>query len=240
MFKIVICDDDYIFCNELEEMINDILSPLSIKHEIEIFYNGISLYNFLKNNYYDLIFMDIELEDVNGIDTCKWLRKDHNPTNIVFISANEKYALDLFKVQPLDFLVKPITPTILFPVLKTAYEETINNKKNIFTYKIKNETFKIPAAEILYFESMNRQVVIHKTDNTNITIYGILSNIEEKINKYNFLHIHKSYLVNYKHICKIESHQITLFNGTVLPISQNKRKSIRELVLRLELENFNE
>lgn len=240
MFKIVICDDDFVICNELESMIENILSPLDIEYEVEVFYNGISLYNFLKDNYYDLIFMDIELEDISGIDTCKWLRKDNNPANIVFISGNEKYAVELFKVQPLDFLIKPITPSTLFPVLKIAYEKILNNKKNTFTYKIKNETFKILVKDIIYFESMNRQVIIHKTDNTSVTIYSTLNTIAEKLNKYTFLHIHKSYLVNYDHIYKISHHEITLANGIVLPISQNKRKIIRELIMKLELENIDE
>lgn len=111
MYRIGICDDDKELCAGLEEQIYQIAKELSVKADIEVWYSGESILNDLQNGtQLDLIFLDIELVRENGISVGKFIRNEMEDidTHIVYISSGQTYAMQLFKVQPLDFLVKPV------------------------------------------------------------------------------------------------------------------------------------
>ena len=108
----------------------------------------------------------------------------------------------------------------------------LNLKAEAFTYKIGHTPFKVPIKEIIYFESNRREVTIYyhnKADN----FYGTLENIYLQLCRFNFLFIHKSFLINPIHVRKCTYETIEMSNHVVLPISQSKRKEIRERQLEL-------
>ena len=85
----------------------------------------------------------------------------------------------------------------------------------------------------MYFESRNREIIIHEINGTEV-FYGKLKDVYESLRRFKFIQIHKSYLVNYNHVIKLEYHQVTMSSKVILPISQANRKRIRELQLELE------
>jgi len=109
----------------------------------------------------------------------------------------------------------------------------IQKDEKVFQYKIGHTKYNLPIRDIIYFESRNREVIIHTVNGTEV-FYGRLKDIYEYLNKLKFIQIHKSYLVNYNYIVKLEYHQVTMSNNVVLPISQANRKKTRELQLELE------
>ena len=113
----------------------------------------------------------------------------------------------------------------------------LNLNAEAFTYKIGHDTFKIAIKDILYFESNKRKVIIHYNDKED-EFYGSLENIQQQLNKYNFLLIHKSYLINPVHVRKCTYEFVEMPNRIILPIAQSKRKEIREQ--QLELVNHEE
>ena len=143
--------------------------------------------------------------------------------------------MQLFKIRPLDFIIKPLTYEKIAVPLKYALK-IVNSNKKLFLYKKGQTSFKVPIKDIIYFESKNRKVNII-TINEVDTFYGSLEEIAEKLPY--FINIHKSYLVNYNYVFKIEYHQLTLLNSVILPISQNNRKKVRDRLLELERETFN-
>ena len=112
MFCIGICDDDEGLCGELEKMLYDYGKEHRIQMNIDIWYQGESLCRFLRENkkILDVLFLDIELLTTNGIEVGRFIREEQEnmETAIVYISANSSYAMDLFRVQPKDFLIKPL------------------------------------------------------------------------------------------------------------------------------------
>lgn len=112
MYRIGICDDDKELCSGLEEQIYHIAKELSVKAEVEVWYSGESILKDLENGtQLDLIFLDIELIHKNGISVGKFIRGEMEDmqTHIVYISSKQSYAMQLFKIQPLDFLIKPVS-----------------------------------------------------------------------------------------------------------------------------------
>ena len=235
MLHIAICDDEKTVCAQLEHLLKKISAALMEEIEIEIFFSGEELCDFfIRNSCFDIIFLDIELKLMNGIAVGKKLREEmmNETTQIIYISSKESYAMELFQVRPLNFLIKPLAYEKINHVMKTALK-LIKRNEQFFTYQIGHMAYKIPIKDILYFESNNRKIYMITTKGTD-TFYGSLDEIAKEVENFKFLSIHKSYLVNYNHITVFEYHQVTLSNKKSLPISQSRRKDIRSLLFQLE------
>lgn len=235
MLKIAICDDEKSICNQLEEILGELEKGFLEKLEIDVFYSGEELCIYLnKNKYYDIVFLDIELKTMNGVKVGQVIREDmlNETTQIIYISGKESYAMELFKVRPLDFIIKPFDYEKIKRIYKIALK-IIRKDKYAFKYKISSTTYNISVKDILYFESKNREIIIHEINDKEM-FYGKLKDIYEELKSFKFIWIHKSYLVNYYHIIRLEYHQVTMSNNIILPISQSNRTKIRELQLELE------
>ena len=235
MIKIAICDDDDFICNQLKNILIDIEDIYLEKLDIKIFHSGIELDHSIQHRGgYDIIFLDIEMEQMNGVEVGKKLRNEYEDetTQIIYISSMENYAMELFQVRPMDFIIKPLTYEKISEVLDTAFR-LISKNNEIFRYQTGHAVCKIPLKDILYFESVNRKINIITGSKKDI-FYGILNNIYRELQPYNFIYIHKSFLVNYNHIVRFEYKQVTMSDNRVLPISQQNRKSVRSLQLQME------
>lgn len=232
--QIAVCDDDKMICADIESALIDIASEMKIALDVEVFFTGEELEKYLlSGSEYDVIFLDIELQTTTGMkigDTIRNHLRNEN-TFIVYISSKDSYALSLFKTRPLDFLVKPISKKEIARVFLLALE--LNNRNNeYFEFKVGQKLYKTKLRDILYFESSNKKSCMVTLDET-IEFYGKLSDIADQIKRPDFLAIHKSYLVNYHKITEFQYDKVTMLNGIVLPISQNRRKEIRCQQIRL-------
>lgn len=239
MFHIAVCDDELAICSQIEQIIINNNKLLSNKLEVDVFYTGEDLYKYLiSGSNYDMIFLDIELKLLNGVALGEKIRNELNNENvqIVFISGKQGYAMELFKIRPLNFLVKPLNEEKIIQVVEKGIK-LLNKSNQYFTYKQGHSTKKILLEDILYFESMDRQVIMHTTASEEV-FYGSLSDIFMQVEQYPFLNIHKSYLVNYKHIIEFNYDYLIVSNLTNLPISQSKRKEIRKIQITIEKENM--
>ncbi|MCR6545872.1 LytTR family DNA-binding domain-containing protein [Dehalobacterium formicoaceticum] len=155
----------------------------------------------------------------------------HNEnTQIVFISGKDSYAMDLFEIRPLNFLIKPLKEEEIVKIIKKVIE--LSAKSNhFFEYKIGRTQTKIPLKDILYFESSGKKVKIFTQDEVH-EFYGKLSVIEQQLTNKDFIQIHKSYLVNYSHVIKYHYENVQISDNTVLPISQQQRKSVSDILLQ--------
>lgn len=233
MLKIAICDDDKSLCRQLKNMINQISENTDEIFEIMAFYTGEELYNFLVNgNRYDLIFLDIELCEINGVEVGRKIREELNDeaTQIVYISAKDSYAMELFDIRPMNFLVKPLKQEKIESVLKTA-RKIMGSNNQYYEYKIGNVNFNVLINDVLYFESSGRKVKIILKDDVK-EYYGKLSEAEEMLKNGDFFFIHKSYLINYNHVIEYTYDYVKMSNNEILGISQNNRKAVREKLLQ--------
>lgn len=232
MLKIAICDDDKLFCTELENMLYTISQELKILVSIDLYYHAISFKKRIQDKQdYDLIFLDIELNEMLGSELGDFIRNHMNwqKVGIIYISVKSNYAMSLFKTRPHDFIIKPI----IYKEVKDSFETFIklyhtNNK--VFQYKQGTSYHKIFYDDILYFESINKMIKIHCINET-VSFYGKLIDIVDELS-HDFLNIHKSFLVNYNKISKFHYDEIVLINGETLPISQSKRQEVRKIQLK--------
>jgi len=233
-YKIAVCDDESVICRTIYDMIKNISKLIDIRFETDCFSSGEELCDEMKSNPYDLIFLDIELPRMNGVAAGKYIRENLNneTVQIAYISSKQQYAMELFESRPINFLIKPITPekilTIIEKLLKLHAVDT-----QIFKFKVRQEYIKLPMSEIIYFSSSGRTVTLVSLDKS-YTFYDTLEDIYSEIKNRHFLYIHKSFIVNYRYVRQYEYEQVTLLDGTVLPISQPRRKLIRKMILEME------
>ncbi|MGB8452382.1 MAG: LytTR family DNA-binding domain-containing protein [Anaerocolumna sp.] len=235
MIYIGICDDDNIICSQIENIILDYSSRNFLKIELSIFNSGESLMKiFNQQKFFDLIFLDIELGNMNGVEVGRQIRKvqKNYSTEIVYISGKDGYDRQLFDVQPLHFIPKPVNPSIVIEDLKLALERT-QKLGGFFKYQKGYDTHKIPISEIIYFESLNREIRIVLANGEDF-FYGKLEDIALSVTKYQFLQIHRSYLINYNHITILRYSEVVMSNGSTLPISRSKRQEFRNLQISEE------
>ncbi len=227
MYRVGICDDDKILCSLLEEQFQKLSADMSVKFEIEVWYSGESLESDLKKGIgLDILFLDIELLQKNGIEIGAFIRDEmgDTDTHIVYISSKQGYAMELFKMQPLEFLVKPISVARLKEVL----ERSMNRKKyaeSCFEYQKGSQIFRISVKEILYFMSMDKKILMIRKDGQE-QFYGKLKNVMGQLPA-DFLMIHQSYVIHQEYVSEYSYESIKMMNGDVLSVSKPYRKEVR-------------
>lgn len=234
MYEIGICDDGKNVCGSMEKMLMQYAREKEIRINVRIWYTGEELRDYLKTgSHLDILFLDIELYRMTGIEVASYIRNelDNMGLQIVYISGKTSYARQLFKTQPLDFLVKPITQKQINNTIKTAVK-IIKRKCERFEFQQGKEHHYIQQGDILYFESNGRKIKIVTVQDT-YEFYGKLNEVEKDLSE-DFIEIHKSYIINKEHVMRYTYEMVELENGTKLTISQNKRRQVRERVLRDE------
>lgn len=232
MYYIGICDDGKNICAELEKMVLQYGQDRNVKLETELWYTGEEVCQYLRDRHpLDILFLDIELLTMSGIEVAQFIRSqmENRWMQIIYISGNASHAQKLFKTQPMDFLIKPITEEAVWEALDLAIK-LLGQKEQRFTYRTGQENRYVPYGDILYFGSEGRKIII-KTLRGEETFYGRLKNIEKTLPPY-FISIHQSYIVNHDFVTKYTYDSVELLDGACLPISKANRKKVREQILR--------
>lgn len=232
MYSIAICDDEIFTCSAIEQALFEIAKNNEIEIDVDVFYTGDELYQQLyENQYYNIIFLDIELPKLSGIDVANYIRYTlkNEQTQIIYISSKSEYAMQLFKTRPMDFFVKPFGEQEVWNAFLQA-KELIDKEDGDFEFRIKNMVYRVPFNEIMYFQSDERKVLLY-TENKVLEFYEKLDAIEARISRAEFWRIHKSYLINYRFVTEYSYECLKMKNEIILSISQSKRKEIRNKLL---------
>lgn len=229
MLNIGVCDDDLIFASKIETLLLNMGKKMLIEMNIEVYSDGCELWkDFQEGVLFDILYLDIEMIRINGIDVAKKIRKSDLDVIIIYISNYENYFIELFEVEPFRFIKKPVDEHIFRKYFEKAYERILKHDVH-FEYKFNKISHKMLLKDILYFESSGRLIMI-QGKHENGKFYGKLNLVERKVKNENipFLRIHQSYLVNYRYIKEISFYKVVLFNGVELQISEDRQKIVRE------------
>lgn len=235
MLNIAICDDNKQLTGELDMIIYEQCKQKYIDSDISVFFDGKQLVDDIYSNAkYDIIFLDIEMKEQDGISTAKSIRQIDNNVLIIYVTSHEQYMKDVFEVRPFRFLVKPVNLLQIGTVLEEAYLEIMKNEY-YYHFCYQRTKYKIPLKDILYFESNKRKINI-KTRTETFEFYGKLNDVEEelKCGKGRFLRVHQSYLVNYSYIMGISYECVLMSNHDTIPISEERRRKISEQYFEIE------
>lgn len=230
--KIAICDDEVKTCSELEDLLYECGKRLGMDLEIDIWYSGEKLCDYLRSqNAVDLLFLDIELVKMDGVAVGKYIREELQnwECTIVYISSKSSYAMSLFRVQPLDFLLKPLVLSRVEDVME-RYLGNAERRNGLFEYGVRGSSYKLPYKNIVYFYSDNKKIHI-VTEGDEAEFNGKLKELASRV-PHNFIMIHQSYLINLDYVRACHYETVEMQDGTVLSISQPYRKMVREHMMQ--------
>ncbi len=239
MFKIAVCDDEIEISSQIEAIILKYRKETYKELEVEVFTSGEELCGYLEQgHFFDLIYLDIEMKQLNGVQVGKIIRQkmDNYVTNIVYISGKDNYYKELFDVQPMHFLSKPVEAGKIIEDICLAMKLSDKLEKT-FVYKKGYNMCKIQIKDIIYFESLDREIKIVTTKEDD-RYYGKLEEVYPQVAKHCFIQIHKSYIINYAQVKKFKYDEVIMFNSDNLPISQSRRKEVREQQLKFAKERI--
>lgn len=222
-YRFAICDDEQ---NQIE-YITSIVASWSAHEghgcEIRTFASAEAfLFEYEEDKAYDILLLDVEMKNMNGIELAKRIRKDNNRAEIIFITSHFEFVGEGYEVDALHYLIKPISVEKLTQVLTKAAEKLSVEPPSV-VISCEGETVKLYESDILYVESFLHYIVIHTKDNE----YKIKENISVFENKVSdvFYRIHRSYLVSLKYITRISRTSVNIGN-TELPLSRGKYDNI--------------
>ena len=229
MLRIAICDDDEQLCSELESRLLALGKKYSIRLDVSLFYTGEGLLNYMRQKeQFDFIYLDIELTHMQGVVVGERIREElkDESVKLIYISAKESYAMDLFETRPMNFLLKPIDEGKFEKVFLKAVELS-QQSREFFVYTSHQVIYRQPIKDIIFFECVDKRIRMVLADGEEL-FYSRVKAVEEQVAPLGFLKIHKSLIVNPRQIIKHEYDQLTMTDGSVLPIAQSMRSKMRK------------
>lgn len=229
MIRIFLCDDKPQMIDKYGTLINKIAQKNRITITLFTFRSGESLIFHLSDapNNSDIIFLDILMGELNGIEVAKQLRKIGCNSVIIFLTTSEDYVFDAFDISPVQYLIKGSTSDERFEeVFLRAVSLVEDNKAEMFVFKLGSARKVIPIKDISYFEIWKRLVKIHCQGGESFEYYSTMEQLEKQMQEKGFVRVHRSYLVNLQYISKFQRPNLLLKTGEVIPIGVTYMKEV--------------
>lgn len=217
MLNIAICDDDLFFAQQALNEVKKVLLNHHVMHHISVFQTGASL---IAAGYFDMVFLDIEMTGMSGIETAEKLRQQRNKCRIIFLTSYKKYVFSAFDVSASHYLLKPIDTLKLEAVLTKIASELTAEKEHCCTVKYGTQIYRVPFSHIKYVEIFGRKITLYSTQDV-FTFNGRLDELEQTFPSH-FFRCHKSYLVNLAMVMKYDKETAVLQSGEQVPIARRK------------------
>ncbi|PQV47816.1 LytTR family two component transcriptional regulator [Jejuia pallidilutea] len=229
----VIVDDEPMALNLVESYVEK--TPfLELKQKCS---SAIEAMEFIKTHPVDLLFLDIQMPDLTGIDFSKMLPKE---TRVIFTTAFDQYALEGFKVEALDYLLKPFDyaeflaaankASTWFELVKGKRQSILSEEKEFLFVKSEYKQLRIKLADVLYFESLKDYIKIWLKDNPKpILTLMSLKSLEEELPETQFMRVHRSFIISLKNVETIERSQI-IINKQRITVSEQYKSKFLEFI----------
>lgn len=217
MLHIAVCDDDACFVKEVSQQIAGILNHAGIPYTLSAFSNGIQL---LENSPYDLVFLDVEMPNMDGMETARRLQMQESRCCLVFLTAYRQYVFAAFDVEASHYLIKPVQPEKLQEVLLRLARRIQNETGRCVAVRQGGMLRRIPLEAIHFIEVLDRKVFLH-TGKGVYDFYGKLERFEQELPE-GFFRCHRSYIVNFQYVRRYDKLGIRLSSGESVPVSKRK------------------
>lgn len=230
MIKFEICDDEPIMVQEISNHLAKYMKERQIaSYCVNRFLNGNTLL-LLEAGNLDLIFLDIQMEAPDGMETAKILRQQRSHSLLIFVTILKEYVFSAFEVEAFDYLVKPLDGDRFRQTMDRALRFMKRVAQKTIIVQRGNSCEVISLAEIVYCEVIGRKIYIHKNDGTIINYYNRLEDLEHQVDG-RFFKCHRSYLVNLDYVQGCQTGQVILPRAEAIPVSRLREKELLQNLL---------
>lgn len=228
--KIAICDDEITEIKYLSMMVDKWAKINNITAVILTFDNAESLFfQYTEDMSFDILLLDIQMKNMNGIELAKQIRLVNDSVQIVFITGYPDFMAEGYEVSALHYLMKPVNEQKLFDVLDKACKR-INKNEKALLLTVDDENVRIPVGNIVYLESFAHTVEI-TTNNGKIKANLSISELETELSD-GFIRCHRSYIVGLKYIKRIAKNEVVIDNDFPIPLSRRLYDKVNQSFIR--------
>lgn len=224
MYRIAVCEDEEDMRELLCSYCEDILNKENIVHEIRTF-SSAEEFECEDADSFDLLILDICLNEKSGMDMAKELRRSGSRISIIFVSAYDEYLKDGYSVQPIHFLLKPVSEEELAAAI--AVDIRLNHSVSDIVIRSGAKTVVLSPDRLVYAESLDHKVLVHMRGSEHI-IKTSLTELEEQCRNESICRCHNSYIVNMKYISEFTRNGVILQNGVRIPIGRKYYYNVQE------------
>ncbi len=236
MIRIALCDDTSEELNRLVKYIKMYQDEYKITYDC--FSSGVELLSMISDGiFYDLIFLDIVMPVINGIETAKEIYDKNKATKIVFLTISPEFAVDSYSVSALDYIIKPISLNSFERAMKRFQSSYIEKESEKIIIQEKSRIMQIPLHTLCYVEVYDHDLIYHLSSCDTVKCRQSLAEVENVLSKNKgFVKTHRSYIVNMKFIQKTEINCVTMTNGDKIPVARKNNTLVSDLFLKYKLE----
>lgn len=229
MLHFAVCDDEPYMLDRLSAQISECLAELDCRDfRLSRFSGGQALLE--AGERFDLVFLDIQMDPPDGLETAKALRRRGDGCLVVFLTVLRERVFDAFEVRAFDYLVKPADPRWLRRTLERALEDLDRRRARSLLIQRGTAWEVVPLDEIAYCEVMGRKVYLHRKDGGVVDYYDKLTDLERRLGS-GFFRCHRSYLVNLDHVRGCGGGQVRLSGGGTVPVSRLREGDLTQALL---------
>jgi len=228
MIKVAMCEDSRTDRELLKRIIEYLMKERGLSFQIDVYENGEKLVSSYGNHPCDLIFLDIVMGGIDGIETGRKIREMDSKVEIVYCTSSEDFAIAAYEIHAMGYLLKPYEPGRIGAVIDYYVQKHPQQNQNFIEVKSHRKSVIIPYKDIIYMESDNKVVYIHTTTQGDVKVYNRLDLLEAEISDERFLRCHQSYFVNMQYIAGLVDSDFIMITDSMIPI----RKSGRKLIIK--------
>ena len=229
MIHIAICDDEKHMSDHIRSMISDFFRKKNQEISLHMFSSGEELLSY--NGQIDILFLDIQMKDMDGMETARKLRADKFRGFLVFITVLKEMVFQSFEVQTYDYLVKPVDKKQFEKTMERLYASTQNASEDSLLVQKGYEGRIIQKDEIVFCEIIDRKIYLNLASGEVVDYYERIENLETKLDN-RFYRCHRSYLINLKHLKGYKNGTAYMDNGKEIPVSRLRSKEFSSVVLQ--------
>lgn len=222
MIWIAIVDDEQNDSALLSARVETYCQKNDIASQIRVFRDGFDFIRAIE--HYDIVFMDIRMEKLDGLETARLLRKINKDACLIFVTNMAQFAIKGYEVDALDFIIKPVTMASITYVLDKAMRRLQESTNTTLSLKTSKGTVNISAGDITYVEVFDHNLVYHTTKG-DYTVRGRLSDVREKLDPTRYVLCNRSFVVNLRYVSNLGSDYLTI-GDTKISISKSHRKEL--------------
>lgn len=229
MIKFAICDDEPVMAREITDQLSNYMEGEITPYGVTSFFSGRSLLE--SGCEFDVIFLDIQMEQPNGMETAKMLRQRGNHSLLVFVTVLKECVFDAFEVEAFDYLVKPFDHSHFKRTMDRILKALQRREAKSIVVRRGSSCEVIPLAEIVYCEVQGRKIYIHQSGGKVSDFYDRLDDLERRLDR-RFFRCHRSYLVNLEYVRGCKAGQVVLPQNDVIPVSRLRERDLTQALLR--------
>lgn len=228
--KFAICDDEPQMARELSRRLEEYMEESgAFGYTISRFSSGRALLE--RAGTFDVIFLDIQMEPPNGMETAKLLREQGDRSLLIFVTVLKELVFDAFQVEAYDYLVKPLDSGRFRQTMDRALNALEQRAAKTIVVRRGAACEVIPLSELLYCEVLGRKLYLHKAGGEVTDYYGRLEDLERQVDK-RFFKCHRSYLVNLDYVRGCRKGQVLLPGEEAIPLSRLRERELAQALLR--------